>query len=50
MYDGKMKFLGLALAVYGLVERAGAATIKYGETASGNSSSYDFVSLFRLLG
>lgn len=40
-----MKFLGLALAVYGLVEQTDAATVKRAESASGNSNSYDFVSL-----
>lgn len=38
-----MKFLGLALAVYGLVEHTDAATVKRAESASGNSSSYDFI-------
>ncbi|EUC30359.1 GMC oxidoreductase [Bipolaris zeicola 26-R-13] len=38
-----MKLLGLALAVYGLVEQTDAATVKRAESVSGNSSSYDFI-------
>lgn len=39
-----MKFLALALAIHGLVRHGGAATVKWEESQSGDSSSYDFVS------